>query len=96
MATAVMSASPAHVVRDALFAIARVEQVFVSSSTDGGISVLTVVGDRDYAVQKQIFRTEAEIIHSLPGIEVGFELVIRDGRPLDQLISPRGTLLFAR
>lgn len=94
MATSVLS--PAHVVRDALSALPEVEQVYIWTTGDNRITVLTVIGDRNYAAQKRIFRAEAEIIEALPGVEIGFDLVIRDGRPLRELISPRGTLLFAR
>ena len=94
MATAVMT--PAHVVKDALSALPEVEQVYIWATGSNRVTVLTVIGERNYAAQKQIFRAEGDIIDALPGIEIGFDLVIRDGRPLHELISPRGTLLFAR
>jgi hypothetical protein len=94
LATAVMS--PQHAVRDALFAVPEVEQVYIWMTGSDRVTVLTVIGERNYAAQKRIFRAEAEIIDALPGIEIGFDVVIRDGRPLRDLISPRGTLLFAR
>ena len=93
---ATIAVSPAHVVRDFLFALPEVEQVYIWPTADNRITVLTVIGDRDYVAQKKIFRAEAEIINALPGVEIGFDLVIREGRPFSELVSPRGTLLFAR
>jgi hypothetical protein len=87
---------PAHVVKEALSGLPEVEQVYIWATDNDRITVLIVIGDRNYPAQKQIFRAEAEIIHALPGVEIGFDLVIRDGRPLQELISPRGTLLFTR
>lgn len=91
-----MVLSPAHVVRDALSVLPEVEQVYLWTTGENRVTVLTVVENRDYASLEQIFDAEAEIINALPGIEIGFDLIIREGRPLNQLISPRGTLLFAR
>lgn len=96
VATTAASASPAHIVREYLSARPEVEEVFISEMSNNRIHIVTVIGEKNYDVQKRIFDAEAEIIAALPGIEVGFELVIREGRPVHQLLSRRGMLLFAR
>lgn len=95
LATACAAVSPAHTVRAALEALPEVEQVFLVQY-DRSLDVLTVIDQKDYDAMGRIFDREQEIIEALPGIEVSFDLVIRSGRPLRQVVEPRGTLLFAR
>jgi hypothetical protein len=89
-------ANPASVVRDVFLEVEEVEQVFLSDDGDRGFVVLIVVGDKDYAVLNHIFELETKIISALPGIPINFDVVVRDGRPLVDVVSPRGRLLFQR
>ena len=95
LATAV-SISPMNVIRDAFSPLTEIEQVFVFKEGDARLSVLIVVNEKDYDAQKRIFEREADIIDALAGIQISFDVIIRDNRPLRQIITPRGNLLFAR
>lgn len=96
MATeAATTATPQGVIWNGLHEIPEIEQVYVLAR-EHALSVLEVVDQPDHAVERRIFRREAEIINALPGIAVSFELVFRCGRPLGQVITPRGNLLFSR
>lgn len=44
----------------------------------------------------KIFEVENKIINALTGTPINFDVVIRDGRPLGEIVSPRGRLLFQR
>jgi hypothetical protein len=97
MATAgALAVSPVTAIRDALYAIPEIEQAFVYIDFEQSIAVLTVMADKDYDTQNRIFEAEQEIIEHLPGIKVTFKLVVRCGRPLGELVSPKGNLLFSR
>ena len=91
-----VAVSPMNVIRDAFSSLAGIEQVFVCQEGDARLSVLIVVNEKNYDSKKQIFDREAEIIDVLAGIQVSFDVLVRDNRPLRQLISPRGNLLFSR
>jgi hypothetical protein len=95
LATTLPAVSPVSVIRDALSDVPEVEQVFVEV-VERSIAVLAVMAEKDYEAQHRLFAVEQEIIESLPGIRVTFKLVVRCGRPLRELVSPKGSLLFAR
>ena len=88
--------APAAVIRDVFHDVAEIEQVFLSTDGDRGVSALVVVGGKDYAVLRRIFDLETVIINALPGTPVTFDVVVRDGRPLGDIVSPRGRSLFQR
>jgi hypothetical protein len=89
-------ANPASVVRDVFVDVAEVEQVFLSNDGDRGIAALIVIGEKNYDVLQHIFDLESNIIKALPGTPINFDVVIRDGRPLGEIVNPRGRLLFQR
>jgi len=89
-------ANPASVVRDVFFDVAEIEQVYLSNDGDRGLMAMVVVNAKDYAVLRRIFDLEASIINALPGTPINFDVVIRDGRPLGDVVSLRGRLLFQR
>ena len=95
MATYV-SANPASVVRDVFSDVSAIEQVFLSNDGDRGLVALVVIDAKDYKLLHQIFELETKIINALPGTPINFDVVIRDGRPLGDVVSPRGRLLFQR
>jgi hypothetical protein len=91
-----VAADPASVVRTAFLDVAEIEQVYLSNDGDRGLVALIVVDVKDYPVLRRIFDLEKNIINSLPGTPINFDVVIRDGRPLGDVVSPRGRLLFQR
>ena len=92
----VVAANPASVVRNVFLDVAEIEQVFLSNDGDRGFVVLLVMNSKDYSVLHRIFDLETKIIDSLPGTPINFDVVIRDGRPLGDVVSPRGRMLFQR
>ncbi|HLH08945.1 MAG TPA: hypothetical protein VKW78_17020 [Terriglobales bacterium] len=96
LATVCAPVTPASAIRDTLIGIPEIEQVFLEPEGERGISVLVVIDKKDYPTQRRIFEKEIEIGDSFPAMEISFSLVIRDGRPLRDVVSPRGTVLFAR
>jgi hypothetical protein len=91
-----VATTPASVVRDVFADIKEVEQVYLSDDGDRGHMALVVVNDKDYAVLRRIFECETIIIDALPGTTINFDVVIRTGRPLGDVLTPRGRLLFQR
>lgn len=91
-----VAADPASVVRNAFRDVAEIEQVYLSNDGDRGLVALIVVDVKDYPVLRRIFDLETNVINSLPGTPINFDVVIRDGRPLGDVVSPRGRLLFQR
>ena len=89
-------ANPASVVRDVFVDVAEIEQVFLSNDGDRGLAALIVVGEKNYEVLHRIFDLENTIIKALPGTPINFDVVIRDGRSLGDVVNPRGRLLFQR
>ena len=95
LANLVTPASPATVIRDVFYEIPEIEQVYWSGD-ERGISAVIVVDRKDYAALNRIFENETRIIKAIPGTPVNFDVVIRDGRPLGDVVNPRGRLLFQR
>lgn len=96
ISTGILRANPASVVRDVFSGVAEIEQVFLSNDGDRGIATLIVIGEKNYDVLQHIFDLESNIIKALPGTPINFDVVIRDGRPLGEIVNPRGRLLFQR
>jgi len=83
-------------VRGVFADIKAVEQVYLSDDGDRGLMALVVIDDKDYEVLRRVFESEAVIINALPGTTINFDVVIRTGRPLGDVLTPRGRLLFQR
>lgn len=96
MAATYVASNPASVVREGFEDISAIEEVFLSNDGDRGLAALIVIDKKDYAVMSQIFEVENNIINALTGTPINFDVVIRDGRPLGEIVSPRGRLLFQR
>ena len=81
---------------DVFSGVAEIEQVFLSNDGDSGLGALIVVDQKDYAALRRIFELETDIIKALPDTRITFDVVIRDGRSLGDVVSPRGRLLYQR
>lgn len=81
--------------RDALLSIPEIEQVYVRPGR-GRVDLLVVLPDANPEVQRALSRAELQIIESYPGTEFEFDAVFRCGRPLRDIATPSGTLLFTR
>ena len=88
--------NPASIVRDVFADVAEIEQVFLSNDGDRGLAALIVVAEKNYDVLHHIFDLEHSVIKALAGTPINFDVVIRDGRPLGEVVNPRGRLLFQR
>jgi hypothetical protein len=88
--------TPAAIVRDGFREIPEIEQVYLANAGDSGVTALIIIDKKNYAAMQRIFEKEAQIIEALPGLAINFDLIIRDGRSVGDLISPRGNLLFQR
>ena len=80
---------------DQLRKIHEVERVYVQGR-EGSLSFLIVVPDKNLAVQDRVYAVESEVIDAFPHSDIDFDVVFRCGRPLEDIVSPKGTLLFAR
>lgn len=96
MAATYVATNPASVVREGFEDVSAIEEVFLSNDGDRGLAALIVIDKKDYAVMGKIFEVENKIINALTGTPINFDVVIRDGRPLGEIVSPRGRLLFQR
>jgi hypothetical protein len=81
---------------DVFSGVAEIEQVFLSNDGDSGLGALIVVDQKDYTALRRIFELETDIIKALPDTKITFDVVIRDGRSLGDVVSPRGRLLYQR
>lgn len=81
--------------RDDLASVQQIEQVFVQTGASSW-SVLLIVDKYDAKAEKKIIEVEGELIDAFPWLDVDFDVVYRDGRPLADVVSPKGFQLFAR
>ena len=95
MATYV-AANPATVVREIFREVKEIEQVYLSHDGARGVSALVVIDAKDYAVLDRIFQHEQTIIDAMPGTPVNFDIVIREGRPLNEVVTPHGRPILQR
>ncbi|HET9406792.1 MAG TPA: hypothetical protein VFO39_06105 [Candidatus Sulfotelmatobacter sp.] len=95
MATYVAT-DPASVVREIFREVREIEQVYLSHDGNRGVSALIIIDGKDYAVLNRIFQQEQIIIDAVPGMPINFDVVIRDGRPLAEVVTPHGRPLFQR
>lgn len=95
MAVHAQAVNEFHMVKDELFAIPEVERVFVNS-VQSSLEVTVIIPDSNPAVLDRVVSVESDLINAFPWLEVDFDIVFRCGRPLNEVVSPRGTLLFAR
>lgn len=91
-----LAVSPITAVRDTLYEIPEIEQAYVYVDGERSFALLTVMADKNDDAEARIFQAEKEIIENLPGLRITFKLVVRCGRPLGELITPKGNLLFSR
>jgi hypothetical protein len=94
LATLAIASNPASAVRDGFREVPEVEQVYLAYAGDRAVTVLIVIDKKDYAVMRRIFEVESGIIEALPGISINFDVIVREGRPVGDLVSPRGNPLI--
>jgi hypothetical protein len=92
---ALATIGPSALVREVFHPLPAVEQVFVET-VGNGVNITTITDQKDAAVLQQIFDAEARIIDALPDLQLSFDVILRLGRPLRELIAPKGTSLFSR
>jgi hypothetical protein len=84
-----------HMVKDELFCIPEVERVFVNSD-QSRFDVTVILPDSNPDVLDKVVSVEASVIKAFPWLEVDFDIIFRCGRTLNDVVSPHGSLLFAR
>lgn len=75
--------------------IPEVECVFVSSE-QSSLLVTVIVPDSNPDVLDKVVSAESNVISAFPWLNVDFDVVFRCGRSLSDVVSPKGSLLFAR
>jgi hypothetical protein len=75
--------------------VPEVEEIFAEQ--EGRVcSVMIVVPRHDEAVLEKIFAVELEVVDNSPDLEYDFTVISRDGRPLADLVTPAGELMFSK
>jgi hypothetical protein len=96
MAVHAQALSELHMVKDELYAIPEVERVFVSSGPGNAFDVMVILPDNSSDVLDKVISVEGNVIKAFPWLEVDFDIIFRNGRALNDVVSPKGSLLFAR
>lgn len=82
-------------VKDELFAIDQIERVYVQS-TQSSFEVTIIVRDSDPIILDRLATIEKNVVDAFPWLAVDFDIIFRANRPLNDVVTPKGSLLFAR
>ena len=95
MATATPILNETQALRDLYRRIAAVEQVYARVDREC-IAVSVVSSSREPEVLSEIFRAEGAVMDHFPGTQFCFDVIFKDGRSMQEIGVPGGTLLFMR
>jgi hypothetical protein len=84
--------------QQALLPLSRVPEVEkIFAEQEGQLcSVMIVIPRHDDAVLEKIFAVELEVMDSSPDLDFDFTVISRDERPLGELVTPSGELMFSK
>jgi len=85
--------SELHILRDDLVGVPEVKQVFVKSDRQS-LSVLIILDEYDRKAERKIVKIEADLIDAYPWLDIDFDVVYLSGRPLADVVSPKGFQLL--
>lgn len=83
------------ILRDDLLGVPQVRQVFAQADSKH-LAALIVLDEYDRVAEKKILKIEADLIDAFPWFDVDFDVVYLGGRPVAEVVSPKGFQLFAR
>jgi hypothetical protein len=81
------------VLKDDLAQIPQVKQVFVKSDRQSSC-VLIILDDYDRRAERKIVEVEASFVDAYPWLDIDFDVVYLRGRPLADVVSPKGFQLL--
>lgn len=84
-----------HMVKDEMSAIPEVESAYIESDRQS-LDITVIVADNNPTVLDKIIAVETSLTNTFPWLDIDVDIVFRCGRPLNELLSPKGSLLFAR
>jgi hypothetical protein len=77
--------------------VAGVEQVFVEDVRPGrDLRVFVVVNERDADTRAKIYEREKAIMDEMPALDFDFAIIARQGRTLEDIGTPAGTVALKR
>ncbi|HEX8817712.1 MAG TPA: hypothetical protein VF753_19635 [Terriglobales bacterium] len=79
-----------------LSAIREVECAFIDSTGHSGILVTVILPNSDPSALDKVVNAESNVMNAFPWLNIDFEVVLRAERALHEVVSPKGSLLFAR
>lgn len=75
--------------------VPEVEKIFAEQA--GQVcSVMIVIPRHDEAVLEKIFAVELDVVDNSPDLDFDFTVISQDGRPLGELVTPTGELMFSK
>lgn len=80
----------------ALESIPQVLQMYVSPDRGGTVSVLVVVPEKDFGVERAIYDKQPQIIDASPGVRLSLRVISLRGRRLSDVIAPLNKPVFQR
>jgi hypothetical protein len=95
MALARATRSEMQVLHEELLAVPEIQQVFVRN-TKASLDVLIALQHHDVALERKLAEIQGELTDALPGLNIDFDIVMLQGRPLSDVVTPKGFQLFAR
>ena len=78
-----------------LSAIESVRQAFVQTTQDSLVALI-VLDEYDAETERRLVDIEGKLIDACPWLDIDFDVLFLGDRQLSDVVSPKGTLLFAR
>jgi len=78
-----------------LASIPEIQYLYVKEELNSA-SVLVVVQDKSFGIERAIYDMQPEIIDARPGIKFNLRVISLRGRKLSDVMTPRGQLLLKR
>jgi hypothetical protein len=78
-----------------LSSVPEIQYLYVKEKLNS-VSVLAIVPNKDFAVERTIYDMQPEIIDACPGIRFNLRVISLRGRKLSNIAMPAGKLVFQR
>src|SRR5215467_9795305 len=75
--------------------VPQIQRLYVKEEP-GSVSVLAVVSEKDFSVERAIYERQLEIIDALPGFKFILRVISLRGRNLPDVVTSLGTPTFQR
>jgi hypothetical protein len=76
--------------------IPEIQEIYVSYDTTTSVSVLVVVPEKDFSVERAIYDKQLEIIDACPDVKFNMRVISLRGRSLSEVVAPLGEAVFRR